>query len=105
MDARLEILSKLHIIEEHPGIMILVVESIFKPPDALHRSIHVLVPTKHQQDRICLPELRGEGHYLDCVWSILPILAAEQMRYRRLLTIRFIRETEDRMEADLREVR
>ena len=108
MGVRLEILRELHLVEKHPGIMVLVVESILEPPDALHRPIHVLIPTKHQQDRIRLSELGGKGwriYHIDCVWPFLPVLAAEQMRHRRLLAVRFVREAEDRMQTDLWEVR
>ena len=105
MSAPLEILRKLYLVEEHPGIVVLVVESIFEAPDALHRPIYVLVPTKYQQDRIRLSELWGEGYRIDYIDGVWLFLAAEQARDRRFLAVRLVREAEDRMQTCLWEVR
>lgn len=61
MNAPLEILCELDLIEEDPGVMIFVVEPILELPDALDRSVDLFVPTKYQQDGVGLSELRIEG--------------------------------------------
>jgi len=103
MNALLELIREFDVVEEHPGIMILVVESILKLPDALHRSVDLLIPAKHHKDRISFSELRVGGFYInqDGFCLFLFVLATEQGRYRRFFAIRFVREAEDRMEADL----
>ena len=100
----LEVLRELDLVEEHPGIVILVIESILELPDALHRPVNLLVPTKHQKDRIRLSELRVEGLHICCLCdSVLFVaaLAAEQVGNRGLPNVSFVGEAEDRMQADL----
>lgn len=97
MNAHLELLRELDLIEEDPWIMVFVIEPILKLLDALHRSVDLFVSTKHQKDRICLSELWVEGsriHHLDgFVFS--SVLAAEKIRYRGLLAVGFVGEAED----------
>jgi len=102
-DAFLEVIRELDLVEEDPGIVILVVEPVLKLSDALHRSIHLLVPTKHQQDRVCLSELWVERSRIDHggVGFFLAVVAVEQTRNRCFLAVRLVGEAEDRMEADL----
>ena len=80
MDILLEVIRELDLVEEDPGITILVVESILELSDALHRSVHLLVPTKHQKDRVCLSELWVEGSRIDHGGTgfLLIVAAAEQ---------------------------
>ena len=60
--------------------MVLVVESILEFSNALHCSIHLLIPTKHQKDRTGLSELLGKGPRIDHINGfgiLLSILPAE----------------------------
>ena len=64
MGGPLKILCELFLIEEDPGVMILVIEPIFELADAFYRAVHLFVPTKHHKDGICLSELRVKGGYI-----------------------------------------
>ena len=48
----LELLRELDLIEEDPRIMVLVIEAILNVPNTLHRSVHLLVPTEHNESCI-----------------------------------------------------
>ena len=65
MNAPLEILCELDLVEEDPGVMVLMIEPILEFPDALDRSVDLFVPTKYQQDGVGLSELRVEGSGVD----------------------------------------
>lgn len=65
MNAPLEILCELDLIEEDPGVMVLMIEPVLEFPDALDRSVDLFVPTKHQQDGVGLSELRVERSGVD----------------------------------------
>lgn len=100
VDALFEIFRKLDLVEEHPRIMVFVVEPVLKLPDAFHCTVHLLVPTEHYEGGVRSSELRIEGSYGD--WCLfLRTLAVEQMRDRGPLAIRFVGYTEDRVQADL----
>jgi len=65
VNAPLEILCELDLVEEDPGVMVLMIEPILEFPDALDRSVDLFVPTKYQQDGVGLSELRVEGSGVD----------------------------------------
>lgn len=63
MDAPLELVCKLDLVEEDPRVMVLVIETILELPDALDRAIDLLVPTEYHEGGVGLPELWVEGWF------------------------------------------